>query len=200
MLLNLQPPQLLSLPRSLFIPVMKKGQIVRVEKEKYLNSVNYLSVEHPPYYKGLDYIYEDRGEVLDLRIFETGEYALVAWVGVPTAPAWLPTEMLIKGVTSLLSLSDPESVGFIILFPIGASTSLVVALVLWFHYGFALDIVPRVSKSTTIMVQICYVRVGDHSGGGFPHAHSVVPDLRSQALLLREDGHHPEIWRGWLFT
>ncbi|XP_068315846.1 NAD(P)H-quinone oxidoreductase subunit O, chloroplastic isoform X1 [Pyrus communis] len=75
---------------------MKKGQIVRVEKDKYLNSVNYLSVGHPPYYKGLDYIYEDRGEVLDLRIFETGEYALVAWVGVPTAPAWLPTDMLIR--------------------------------------------------------------------------------------------------------
>ncbi|KAL5714630.1 hypothetical protein ACHQM5_016564 [Ranunculus cassubicifolius] len=75
---------------------MKKGQIVRVEKEKYLNSINYLSVGHPPYYKGLDYIYEDRGEVLDLRIFETGEYALIAWVGIPTSPAWLPTEMLIK--------------------------------------------------------------------------------------------------------
>ncbi|MED6122384.1 hypothetical protein PIB30_039217 [Stylosanthes scabra] len=75
---------------------MKKGQIVRVDKEKYLNSVNYLSVGHPPYYKGLDYIYEDRGEVLDMRIFETGEYALIAWVGVPTAPAWLPTDMLIK--------------------------------------------------------------------------------------------------------
>ncbi|XP_038881195.1 NAD(P)H-quinone oxidoreductase subunit O, chloroplastic [Benincasa hispida] len=75
---------------------MKKGQIVRVDKEKYLNSVNYLSVGHPPYYKGLDYIYEDRGEVLDLRIFETGEYALIAWVGIPTAPAWLPTDMLIK--------------------------------------------------------------------------------------------------------
>ncbi|KAK8598890.1 hypothetical protein V6N13_076834 [Hibiscus sabdariffa] len=75
---------------------MKKGQIVRVDKEKYLNSVNYLSVGHPPYYKGLDYIYEDRGEVLDLRIFETGEYALVAWVGIPTAPAWLPTDMLIE--------------------------------------------------------------------------------------------------------
>ncbi|KAK9292521.1 hypothetical protein L1049_020494 [Liquidambar formosana] len=75
---------------------MKKGQIVRVDKEKYLNSVNYLSVGHPPYYKGLDYIYEDRGEVLDIRIFETGECALIAWVGVPTAPAWLPTDMLIK--------------------------------------------------------------------------------------------------------
>ncbi|KAK1411332.1 hypothetical protein QVD17_37880 [Tagetes erecta] len=75
---------------------MKKGQIVRVDKEKYLNSINYLSVGHPPYYKGLDYIYEDRGEVLDIRIFETGEYALIAWVGVPTAPAWLPTDMLIK--------------------------------------------------------------------------------------------------------
>ncbi|KAF8011873.1 hypothetical protein BT93_I0109 [Corymbia citriodora subsp. variegata] len=75
---------------------MKKGQIVRVDKEKYLNSVNYLSVGHPPYYKGLDYIYENRGEVLDIRIFETGEYALIAWVGIPTAPAWLPTDMLIK--------------------------------------------------------------------------------------------------------
>ncbi|KAK9062617.1 hypothetical protein SSX86_019805 [Deinandra increscens subsp. villosa] len=75
---------------------MKKGQIVRVEKEKYLNSINYLSVGHPPYYKGLDYIYEDRGEVLDIRVFETGEYALIAWIGVPTAPAWLPTDMLIK--------------------------------------------------------------------------------------------------------
>ncbi|XP_050204566.1 NAD(P)H-quinone oxidoreductase subunit O, chloroplastic [Mercurialis annua] len=75
---------------------MKKGQIVRVVKDKYLNSVNYLSVGHPPYYKGLDYIYEDRGEVLDLRMFETEEYALIAWVGVPTAPAWLPTEMLMK--------------------------------------------------------------------------------------------------------
>uniref|UniRef100_A0A0F7GYA1 NADH dehydrogenase-like complex O n=1 Tax=Monsonia emarginata TaxID=28966 RepID=A0A0F7GYA1_9ROSI len=75
---------------------MKKGQIVRVDKEKYLNSINYLSVGHPPYYKGLDYIYEDRGEVLDLRIFETGEYALVSFVGIPTAPAWLPTDMLIK--------------------------------------------------------------------------------------------------------
>ncbi|KNA15194.1 hypothetical protein SOVF_100570 [Spinacia oleracea] len=75
---------------------MKKGQIVRVEREKYLDSVNYLSVGHPKYYKGLDYIYEDRGEVLDLRFFETGEYALVSWVGIPTSPAWLPTDMLIK--------------------------------------------------------------------------------------------------------
>ncbi|KAJ4748637.1 NADH dehydrogenase-like complex O [Rhynchospora pubera] len=75
---------------------MKKGQIVRVDKEKYLNSINYLSVDHPPYYKGLDYIYEDRGEVLDIRNFETGECALIAWVGIPTPPAWLPTDMLIK--------------------------------------------------------------------------------------------------------
>ncbi|KAG2254255.1 hypothetical protein Bca52824_084391 [Brassica carinata] len=60
---------------------MKKGQIVRVDKEKYLNSINYLSVGHPPFYKGLDYIYEDRGEVLDIRVFETGEYALVSCFG-----------------------------------------------------------------------------------------------------------------------
>ncbi|CAN1847496.1 NAD(P)H-quinone oxidoreductase subunit O, chloroplastic [Linum perenne] len=90
---NSSTPQLK--PKKKPVYSMKKGQIVRVDKDKYLNSVNYLSVGHPPYYKGLDYIYEDRGEVLDLRIFETGEYALIAWVGVPTAPAWLPTDMLI---------------------------------------------------------------------------------------------------------
>ncbi|GMH06693.1 hypothetical protein Nepgr_008533 [Nepenthes gracilis] len=94
---NSQPPSTAT-PKRPQKPVysMKKGQIVRVDKEKYLNSINYLSVGHPPYYKGLDYIYEDRGEVLDIRIFETGEYALIAWVGIPTAPAWLPTDMLIK--------------------------------------------------------------------------------------------------------
>ncbi|KDP43684.1 hypothetical protein JCGZ_24142 [Jatropha curcas] len=96
---NAQPSTTKTAPRQIpKKPVysMKKGQIVRVDKDKYLNSVNYLSVGHPPYYKGLDYIYEDRGEVLDLRMFETGEHALVAWVGIPTAPAWLPTDMLIK--------------------------------------------------------------------------------------------------------
>ncbi|KAL3528079.1 hypothetical protein ACH5RR_012735 [Cinchona calisaya] len=95
---NSQPATTTSPPPKPRKPVysMKKGQIVRVDKEKYLNSVNYLSVGHPPYYKGLDYIYEDRGEVLDMRIFETGEYALIGWVGIPTAPAWLPTDMLIK--------------------------------------------------------------------------------------------------------
>ncbi|CAL1409281.1 unnamed protein product [Linum trigynum] len=90
------PPTNTLKPKKKPVYSMKKGQIVRVDKEKYLNSINYLSVGHPPYYKGLDYIYEDRGEVLDLRIFETGEYALVAWVGVPTAPAWLPIDILIQ--------------------------------------------------------------------------------------------------------
>ncbi|KAI3960379.1 hypothetical protein MKW98_017103 [Papaver atlanticum] len=90
-----EKPKVKPLPKK---PVysMKKGQIVRVVKEKYLNSINYLSVGHPTYYTGLDYIYEDRGEVLDLRLFDTEEYALIAWVGIPTAPAWLPTDMLIK--------------------------------------------------------------------------------------------------------
>ncbi|MCO5569549.1 hypothetical protein L7F22_023263 [Adiantum nelumboides] len=78
------------------IVIMKKGEIVRVDKEKYLNSVEYLAVGHPRYFKGLDYIYEDRGEILDVRIYETGEYALISWAGIPTSPAWLPTYMLIK--------------------------------------------------------------------------------------------------------
>jgi len=77
-------------------PTLKKGQIVSVDKEKYLNSVEYLSVGHPTYFTGLDYIYEDRGEVLQTRFFDHGEYALIAWAGIPTSPAWLPTYMLIK--------------------------------------------------------------------------------------------------------
>lgn len=76
-------------------PTLKKGQIVRVDKEKYLNSVEYLSVGHPPYFTGLDYIYEDRGEILNTRFFDHGEYALISWAGIPTNPAWLPTYMLI---------------------------------------------------------------------------------------------------------
>ncbi|KAL2630327.1 hypothetical protein R1flu_015013 [Riccia fluitans] len=75
---------------------LKKGQIVRVDKEKYLDSVEYYAVAHPKYFKGLDYIYEDRGEVLDVRMFEAGEYALVSWAGISTSPAWLPAYMLIK--------------------------------------------------------------------------------------------------------
>ncbi|KAH1030176.1 hypothetical protein J1N35_046198 [Gossypium stocksii] len=71
---------------------------VKVDKDKYLNSINYLSVGHPPYYKGLDYIYEDRGETLEHLRLNLAKHDLftVAWVGIPTAPAWLPTDMLIK--------------------------------------------------------------------------------------------------------
>ncbi|VVA39149.1 PREDICTED: NAD(P)H-quinone oxidoreductase [Prunus dulcis] len=173
---------------------MKKGQIVRVEKEKYLNSVNYLSVGHPPYYKGLDYIYEDRGEVLDLRIFETGEYALVAWVGVPTAPAWLPTEMLIKGagliVVSLISWALVLSFSF----------SSVHQHLWWLPwYGgfseFALAIVPTVSKSTTIMVQAASLESAIIVEVVF-----LTPPSAISSLTLGEDDRYPEISRGWLFT
>eukprot|EP00897_Mesotaenium_endlicherianum_P009770 jgi/Mesen1/8821/ME000053S08223 len=53
------------------------------------------AVDHPVYFKGLDYIYEKRGEILDARFFSQGEYALIAWAGIPAAPAWLPASMLI---------------------------------------------------------------------------------------------------------
>uniref|UniRef100_J3L823 Uncharacterized protein n=1 Tax=Oryza brachyantha TaxID=4533 RepID=J3L823_ORYBR len=85
---------LLSSPRALFSVTPQTPSSSR-DTAFYLDE-HYLSVGHPPFYKGLDYIYEDRGEVLDIRIFETGEYALIAWVGIPTPPAWLPTYMLIK--------------------------------------------------------------------------------------------------------
>ncbi|KAH8502646.1 hypothetical protein H0E87_014084 [Populus deltoides] len=72
---NAQPSTSTAAPKSKKpIYSMKKGQIVRVDKEKYLNSVNYLSVGHPPYYKGLDYIYEDRGEVIFLSFLSTKRY------------------------------------------------------------------------------------------------------------------------------
>jgi hypothetical protein len=77
-------------------PTLKKGMIVRVDKDLYYDSVEALATNHPRNYKGIDYIFEDRGEVLDVRIFEAGEYALVAWAGIVTAPAWLPASMLIK--------------------------------------------------------------------------------------------------------
>ncbi|XP_037497180.1 NAD(P)H-quinone oxidoreductase subunit O, chloroplastic [Jatropha curcas] len=120
---NAQPSTTKTAPRQIpKKPVysMKKGQIVRVDKDKYLNSVNYLSVgsrqrqvtrqqlvqwsrwEIGDLYLGCQYSApawlptDMLIKVLDLRMFETGEHALVAWVGIPTAPAWLPTDMLIK--------------------------------------------------------------------------------------------------------
>ncbi|GAQ88276.1 Ndh-O [Klebsormidium nitens] len=75
-------------------PTLKKGQVVRVDKDMYYDSVESLATNHPRNYKGIDYVFEDRGEILDVRIFQAGEYALVAWSGVLTAPAWLPASML----------------------------------------------------------------------------------------------------------
>ncbi|CAI5499185.1 unnamed protein product [Closterium sp. Naga37s-1] len=77
-------------------PAFGKGNIVRVDKEKYLSSVEFKAVDHPPFFTGLDYIYQARGEILDLKEFSGNQYALLSWAGVPTPPAWLPTSMLIK--------------------------------------------------------------------------------------------------------
>eukprot|EP00475_Leptophrys_vorax_P015637 TRINITY_DN21940_c0_g1_i2.p1 TRINITY_DN21940_c0_g1~~TRINITY_DN21940_c0_g1_i2.p1 ORF type:complete len:150 (-),score=7.33 TRINITY_DN21940_c0_g1_i2:417-866(-) len=77
-------------------PALAKGNIVRVDKEKYINSVEFMAVDHPKYFTGLDYIYQNRGEVLDLKDFGGKQFALLSWPGVPTPPAWLPVDMLIK--------------------------------------------------------------------------------------------------------
>eukprot|EP00898_Chlorokybus_atmophyticus_P000251 jgi/Chlat1/1226/Chrsp115S01683 len=75
--------------------IRAKGDIVRVEEEKYANSKeNYAN--QPLSYSGIQYIFEHRGEVLDVRQFEAGEYCLVAWAGIPNPPAWLPSSMLVK--------------------------------------------------------------------------------------------------------
>ncbi|KAG9151728.1 hypothetical protein Leryth_002007 [Lithospermum erythrorhizon] len=53
----------------------------------------------------------NRGEVLDLRIFEYCESIPdIAWVGIPTAPAWLPTDMLIKCAHAYASCRNPQDV------------------------------------------------------------------------------------------
>ncbi|KAI4365490.1 hypothetical protein MLD38_021470 [Melastoma candidum] len=84
---------------------VKKGQIVRGDKEKYLNSINYLSVGHPVFYKGLGYIYDDRGEVSpSILSSQVSVLFAISWMLIPTAPAWLPTEMLIKVLPLLLEL------------------------------------------------------------------------------------------------
>ncbi|KAK3284390.1 hypothetical protein CYMTET_7956 [Cymbomonas tetramitiformis] len=76
-------------------PTVKKGDIVAVDQAKYEASVEALANQNPKM-TGIAYIYESRGEILDLKDFTNGKYALVAWVGIPTAPAWLPVSMLNK--------------------------------------------------------------------------------------------------------
>ena len=82
-------------------PIFKTGDVVQVDKELYLKSVEALATNHPWYYGGLDYIYESRGEVLTVKDFpddrdSEGFFYQITWVGVPTAPAWLPEYMLKK--------------------------------------------------------------------------------------------------------
>lgn len=38
-------------------------ELIKLKWWSFCFKFQYLSVGHPPYYKGLDYIYEDRGEV-----------------------------------------------------------------------------------------------------------------------------------------
>ena len=55
----------------------KSGDIVRVIKEKYVGSLEALANQSTNY-TGLDYVFENRGEVLEVKVFKAGEYALVS--------------------------------------------------------------------------------------------------------------------------
>lgn len=77
-------------------PQVKKGEFCRVNKAKFEGSVEAMASHSNGVYTGLGYIFEDRGEILDVKEFKAGPYALVAWVGISTAPAWLPMTMLEK--------------------------------------------------------------------------------------------------------
>ncbi|KAI5340478.1 hypothetical protein L3X38_019752 [Prunus dulcis] len=65
--------------------------------------------------------------------------------------------------------------------------------------GSALTIVLTVSKSTMIMVQAASLGLAVTVEVAFLTP-PPLSDLRSQALLPREEGHCPKIWLGWLFT
>eukprot|EP00899_Mesostigma_viride_P000126 jgi/Mesvir1/10113/Mv16832-RA.1 len=75
--------------------IRSKGDIVSVDKAKYTNSPESLA-NHDVNYTGIQFIFEARGEVLEVRNFQAGEYCLVAWAGHPNPPAWLPSDMLKK--------------------------------------------------------------------------------------------------------
>ncbi|XP_077224159.1 NAD(P)H-quinone oxidoreductase subunit O, chloroplastic-like [Tasmannia lanceolata] len=77
---------------------MKKGQIVSVDKEKYLDSINiFLYCEPHSQFECVEQI-DPNSEIFSyvLNVFDNPSKKKIAWVGVPTAPAWLPTDMLIK--------------------------------------------------------------------------------------------------------
>ena len=76
-------------------PAVAKGDFAKVDRAKYAASVESLA-NHPSNYTGLEYIFEGRGEVLEVRLFPTGWYCLVSWHGIPTAPAWLSGDLLNK--------------------------------------------------------------------------------------------------------
>jgi hypothetical protein len=65
---------------------VKKGDLVRVVREKLENSVEASASDSrfPPY------IFETRGEIMDLR----GDYALVKFGYVPTPNIWLRADQL----------------------------------------------------------------------------------------------------------
>mmetsp|Transcript_17792 Transcript_17792/g.24607 ORF Transcript_17792/g.24607 Transcript_17792/m.24607 type:complete len:169 (+) Transcript_17792:87-593(+) len=75
---------------------LDKGMFVRVNEEKFNNSVEALASHTNKLFTGLAYIFEDRGEILEVRTFSKGDYALVVFVGVPSSPSWLPVNMLEK--------------------------------------------------------------------------------------------------------
>lgn len=64
----------------------KKGDLVRVNREKLDNSVEALASDRrwPPY------LFEGRGEVVELR----GDYAQIKFTQVPTPNVWLRVDQL----------------------------------------------------------------------------------------------------------
>jgi len=65
---------------------VKKGDLVRVNREKLDNSVEAMASDRrwPPY------LFEDKGEIVELR----GDYAQVKFSGVPTPNVWLRVDQL----------------------------------------------------------------------------------------------------------
>lgn len=74
-----------SSPASAALPAIKKGALVRVNRQAYLNSLEaQASDQHPP-----DYIFEGPGDVLLVK----GDYAQLRWRR-PVPDVWLRLDQL----------------------------------------------------------------------------------------------------------
>ncbi|CAL8139919.1 unnamed protein product [Prunus armeniaca] len=81
-------------------------------------------------------------------------------------------------------LSQILGVGFVVLFLLGASTSLVVALLWWFQWVCSYYCANSLQVNNDHGAS-CFVAIGSHGGGGFPHTPSIIRSAISSFTFKR---------------